>query len=131
MACQRHYLPISDETNNPKNYRDITFLTTMYKILTSILTEYTYSLLVDSGLFPDQQKVCKHGSNGCKDQLLINKMILENCHNRNTNLQIAWIDYKKTFDSVPHSWIQKCLETFKTSPFATFSLTACLCGKQH
>ena len=95
MACQRHYLPISDETNNPKNYRDITFLTTMYKILTSILTEYTYSLLVDSGLFPDQQKVCKHGSNGCKDQLLINKMILENCHNRKTNLQSHGLTTKR------------------------------------
>ena len=43
-------------------------------------------------------------------------MILENCHNRNTNLSIAWIDYKKAFDSVPHSWIEKCLETFKISP---------------
>ena len=43
-------------------------------------------------------------------------MMLENCHNRNTNLPIAWIDYKKAFDSVPHSWIEKCLETFKISP---------------
>ena len=30
--------PKSDETNNPKNYCPITCLTTMYKILTSILT---------------------------------------------------------------------------------------------
>ena len=43
-------------------------------------------------------------------------MILENCHNRNTNLSIAWIDYKKAFYSVPHSWIEKCLATFKISP---------------
>ena len=110
-----YLLPKSDETNNPKNYRLITYLITMYKILTSILIEYTYSFLIDSGLFPDEQKGCKCGSYGCKDQLLINKMILENCHNRNTNLSIAWIDYKKGFDSVPHSWIEKCLETFKIS----------------
>ena len=46
-------------------------------------------------------------------------MIIENCHHRNTNLSIVWIDYKKAkkaFDSIPHSWIQKCLETFKISP---------------
>ena len=43
-------------------------------------------------------------------------MILENCNNRNTNLSIAWIDYKKAFDSIPHSWIGECLETFKISP---------------
>ena len=43
-------------------------------------------------------------------------MIIENCHNCNTNLSIAWIDYKKVFDSVTHSWIKKCLETFKILP---------------
>ena len=43
-------------------------------------------------------------------------MILENYHNRNTNLPFAWIDHKKAFDSIPHSWIEKCLETFKISP---------------
>ena len=111
-----YLLPKSDETDSPKNCRPITCLTTMDKILTSILTEYTYSFLIDSGLFPDEQNGCKRGSYGCKDQLLINKLILENCHNRNTNLSIAWIDYKKAFDSVPHSWIEKCLETFKISP---------------
>ena len=85
----------------------------MYKIITSILTDYTYSFLIDTGIFLDEQKGCKRGSYICKDQLLINKMTLENCHNRNTNLSIAWIDYKKAFDSIPHSWIEKCLETFK------------------
>ena len=88
----------------------------MYNILTYILTEYAYSFLIDSGLFPDEQKGCKGGSHGCKDQLLINEMILENCQKRNTNLSIAWIDYKKVFDSVLHSWIEKCLESFKISP---------------
>ena len=88
----------------------------MYNIVTSILTEYTYSFLIDSGLFPDEQKGCKGGSYGCKDQLLINEMILENCHKRNTNLSIACIDYKKAFDSVLHSWIEKCYESFKISP---------------
>ena len=88
----------------------------MYKILTSILTEYTHSFLIDSGLFPNEQKGCKCGSYGCKDELLINKMILEICHHCNTNLSIAWVDYKKAFNSIPHSWIEKSLETFKISP---------------
>ena len=28
---------------------------------------------------------------------------------------MAWIDYKKAFDSVPHSWILKCLEMYNIS----------------
>ena len=56
-----YLLPKSDETNNPKSYRPITCLTTMYKILTSILTEYTCSFFTHSGLFPDEQKGCERG----------------------------------------------------------------------
>ena len=52
----------------------------------------------------------------CEGHLLINKMIPENCHNRSTDLWIAWINYEKVFDSAPRSWIEKCLETFKTRP---------------
>ena len=28
---------------------------------------------------------------------------------RNKNLSIAWIDYQKAFDSVPHSWVEKSI----------------------
>ena len=37
-------------------------------------------------------------------------MILTNFRRRKTNLHVALIDYKKAFDSLPHSWIAKCLE---------------------
>ena len=43
----------------------------MYKILTSILSEYTYSFFIYNGLFPDEQKGCKRRSYGYKNQLLI------------------------------------------------------------
>ena len=108
--------PKSNETENPKNYRPITCLTTLYKILTSIITERTYTFLDANDLLPTEQKGCKRGSYGCKDQLLIDKMILENCKTNSRNLATAWIDYKKAFDSVPHEWIIKALEIFKISP---------------
>ena len=63
-----------------------------------------------NGLFKDEQKGCRKGSRGTKDQLLIDKAILKNCRRRLTNLSMAWIDYKKAYDMVPHSWILKCLE---------------------
>ena len=44
-------------------------------------------------------------SRGTKDQLLINKTILRDCRKRHTNLGMIWIDYKKAYDMVPHSWI--------------------------
>ena len=48
-----------------------------------------------------QQRGGKKDCYGWKDQL-INNAILENGKKRK-NLSTAWIDYKKAFDSVPHS----------------------------
>ena len=52
----------------------------------------------------------------CKDQLLINKAILEEATSKNKNLSTAWIDYKKAFDGVPHSWVKKCHEIYRICP---------------
>jgi hypothetical protein len=39
---------------------------------------------------------------------MISKAIYEDCR-RNKNLSIAWIDYQKAFDSVPHTWVEKSI----------------------
>jgi len=41
---------------------------------------------------------------------MISKAMYENCRRRNKNLSIAWVDYQKAFDSVPHSWVEKSIE---------------------
>ena len=38
--------------------------------------------------------------------------MLRDCKRIHTNLAVAWIDYKKTYDMVPHSWISEYLEMF-------------------
>ena len=67
-------------------------------------------------LFPTEQKGCRRESYGCRDQLLINQMIIEDCKSKHRNLSMTWIDYRKVFDSVPRSWILKVLDLFKISP---------------
>ena len=111
MVCLTYYL----KPKKPKTRGTIVQL--MYKILTSILTERTYTFLEENELSPTEQKGCKRGSYGCKDQLLINKMIPENCRRNKRILSSAWIDYKKAFDNVPHSWIiLKVLEDVQNNP---------------
>jgi len=61
----------------------------------------------------NEQKGCIRKKMGTKDQLLINKSILEDAKRRQRNLSMAWVDYQKAFDSVPHSWINRCLELYK------------------
>ena len=81
----------------------------MYKTLTGILAKRISTHLEEQNLLPAEQKECHPGSKGCKDQLMISKVIYEECRRRNSNLSIAWIDYQKVFDSVPHSWVEKTI----------------------
>ena len=61
-------------------------------------------------MIPKEQKGCYRGSKECKDQLLISKAIIQECKRRKKKLSMAWNDYHKAFESVPHSLIIKSLE---------------------
>ena len=49
-------------------------------------------------ILAEEQKGFRRRSRGTKDQLLIDKAILKDCKRRNTNLAMAWIDYRKAYD---------------------------------
>ena len=38
--------------------------------------------------------------------------LLKDYKKRHNNLSMEWIDYKKAYDFVPHSWITECMELF-------------------
>ena len=103
-------IPTNENTENPKNYRPVTCLPTMYKLISSVISRNMQKYVDDENLIQKEQKGCYRGSKGCKDQLLISKAIPQECKCRNKNLSMAWIDYQKVFDRVPHSWIIKSLE---------------------
>lgn len=58
----------------------------MWKLLTGMIAEETYNYLEREKLLPEEQKGCKRGSRGTKDQLLIDKTVLKDCKKRHTNL---------------------------------------------
>ena len=84
----------------------------MWKLLTGVIAEEMYNYLEREKILPEEQKGCKRGSRGTKDQLLIDKTVLKDCKKRHTNLSMAWIDYRKAYDLVPHSWVNECMEMF-------------------
>ena len=61
-------------------------------------------------LFLEEQKRCRRKWKETSDLLFIDKMILREVRMRKKTLAIAWIDYKKAYDMVPHSWIAECLD---------------------
>jgi hypothetical protein len=78
--------------------------------MTRIITYVMQNYLENHGIIPDEQKGNRRNTRGTDDHLLTENTILRNAKRRRTNLSVAWIDYKKTFESVIHSCISKVLE---------------------
>jgi len=91
------------------NYRPITCLPLCWKLLTALLSDEIYLFLEENQCLPEEQKGCRRKSRGTGDQLYIDKMILREVKVRKKSLAMGWIDYRKAFDMMPHSWILECL----------------------
>ena len=99
----------------PNNYRPITCLPIMWKILTAQIREKIYYSLTSRGLFPDEEKGYRKGSRDTEELLYIDQHTLNESKARRKNLAMAWIDYKKAYDMVLQSWILHCLKMYKIS----------------
>ena len=77
------------------------------------MSERSYNHILTKNILPGAQKGCTRNSYGCKDELLLNKAIIEDCKRKRKNLDAAWTDNKKANDSVPHSLILKTMSIYK------------------
>ena len=98
--------------NVASNYRPITCLPLMWKLLTGVIADQIYAHLDQEKLLPEEQKGCRKGSRGTNNLLYIDRAVIKEVKSRNKNLAMAWIDYKKAYDMVPYSWIIECLDLF-------------------
>ena len=84
----------------PNNYRPITCLPMMWKILTVQIGEIIYYSLTSRRLFPEEQKGFHKGSRGTTELLNIDQHILNESKTRRKNLAMVWFDYKKAYGIV-------------------------------
>ena len=98
----------------PQQYRPITCLNVMYKLFTAIVTEILYEHATEVGAIPQEQRALARGKRGCLDALHIDGMAARIAKREKMDLSVAWIDYQKAFDRVPHQWILDMLTAIKT-----------------
>ena len=98
-----------DKGRDVSNYRPITCLPLMWKLLTGVIADQMYNYLETNNLLPEEQKGCRKRSKGTADLLYIDRMILREVRARKKNLGVGWIDYQKAYDNVAHSWVLECL----------------------
>ena len=73
----------------PNNYRPITCLPMMWKILTAQIRKEIYNSLISRGLFPNEKKGSRKGSKGTAELFYMDQYILNESKNRRKNLAMA------------------------------------------
>lgn len=104
-----YLIPKDGDINNPKNHRPITCLPTVYKILTAVITKQINKHLRTNNLMAPEQGGGRIKTKGCKEMLVVDYIVTKQARKKLRNISVAWIDYRKAFDSVPHSWLLKVL----------------------
>lgn len=68
------------------------------------------------GILNLAQKGCSRGHFGCTDHLLLTNRLWHQVKSKSRSMSIAWLDYKKAYDFVPHNWILYCLQLYQFDP---------------
>ena len=84
--------------------------TVILQVIIEVVCHYGH--LDQQKLLPEEQKGCWKRSRETNDLIYIDRAVIREVKSRKKNLAVAWIDYKKAYDMVPHSWIKECLDLF-------------------
>ena len=93
--------------NIASNFRTITCLPLMWKLLLHVIADQIYGHLDQQKLLPEEQKEWRKRSRGTNNLLYIDRTVIREVKSKKKNLAMAWIDYKNAYDMVPHSWIKR------------------------
>lgn len=104
-------IPKKRNSNVPADYRPITCLNTCYKIMTAVINKITLNHLKSGTAIPESQRALKKSEWGCTHAIIKdNALIMDAASQRKRPISVAWVDYRKAFDSVSHEYIEWLLE---------------------
>ena len=108
MTARRTVLILKDKSKETEvsNYRPITSLPLMWKLVTGIVVDEICNRQENDDLLPEEQKGGHRYSRGAKYQLLIDHAVLKSCSKRKVGLSMVWIHNRNGYDMVPHLWIK-------------------------
>lgn len=91
---------------DPGNFPTIACLNTCYKLVTGVMARWISNEVRKVPLaLPDSQLALKKGVWSTTHAHILDRTIVQDCVSRKRKLAIAWIDFSKAFDSIPHSYI--------------------------
>ena len=96
------------------DFRPITCMSNLYKLTTKCVTKVMQLIVERRGLLSENQLGTVRQVQGAKEQAIINLAINKASGN---NLKTTWIDVKKAFDSVDHSYLIECIKMLNFPPW--------------
>ena len=101
----------SGNLNDPDNYRGIAITSVLSKVFMSILTNRLRDWADDQGHIHEEQSGFRRGHSTI-DNIFILHSVIEHHLLRRKKLYVAFIDFKKAFDSVSRSSLKEVLREF-------------------
>lgn len=96
----------SGSRSEPSNFRPIACLNTCYKLVTGLVSAYLDRHMRERNILPNEQIALRGGMWPCLHAHTLDQTLTADAQNQKGKpLSVAWIDYAKAFDSVPHSYI--------------------------
>ena len=96
------------------DFRPITCMSNLYKLTTKCVTKVMQLVVEQRGLLSENQLGTVRLVQGAKEQAMINIAINKASGN---NLKTTWIDVKKAFDSIEHSFLFECIHLLNFPPW--------------
>ena len=112
-AAHTILLPKNTDTHIAKNYGPIACLNVMYKLYSSCINQCLMDHIYKNSIVTPAQAAGKKRVWETVEQLLISKSILKEVRSMRRNPVTVWLDCRKAFDSIPHSWLLHALKLAK------------------
>lgn len=102
----------SGNLKDPGNYRTIACLNTCYKLVTGMMARWLRDDITElPTAMPQNQVALQKGMWATTHAHILDRTIVKDAvSHKGRQLHIAWIDFAKAFDSVPHGYINWILE---------------------
>lgn len=104
------YLIPKGSPKRGSDFRPIACMSCLYKLTTKCVTEVLRLEVERRGIIAENQLGAVRGVQGAKEQALLNIAINKAHKNK---LKVMWVDIKKAFDSVNHSYLVACLKALR------------------
>ena len=77
------------------------------------MAEVLYNHAIVHSYLPQEHRAICRGHCGCLDALMVDSMVAREAMVCHCNPSVAWIDYQKAYNRVPHEWLRRVLSSVR------------------